>query len=186
MRSGGILLLCRYRCDRLRAPASAVIIEGTSFDLERCSMITGSCLCGGVRYEVDGRIGPALNCHCSMCRKVTGAAFRSRVAVPRKNFRWVAGEDLLTLYASSPTTTRTFCKICGSTLVSLFHDNPETLGLPMGTLDDDPGIRPTFHVFVGSKASWFEISDGLPQFEGFPPRSLVRQDGSETSIPGDG
>src|ERR1700730_10794550 len=128
-------------------------------------MITGSCLCGGVRYEIDGEIGLALNCHCSMCRKATGSAFRSRMAVPLTNFRWTAGKDLLTLYASSPTTTRTFCKVCGSTLVSLFHDNPETLGLPMGTLDDDPGIRPAFHVFVGSKAPWFEIADQLPQFE---------------------
>ena len=109
-------------------------------------MIRGSCLCGGVRYEIEGQIGPALNCHCSMCRKATGAAYRSRVAVPHKNFRWLTGQDLLTRYVSSPTTTRTFCKVCGSTLVSLFHDNPETLGLPMGTFDDDPGIRPVFHV----------------------------------------
>jgi hypothetical protein len=141
-------------------------------------MITGSCLCGGVRYEIDGKIGPALNCHCSMYRKATGAAFRSRVAVLRKNLRWVTGEGLLTYYDSSPTTTRTFCKVCGSTLVSLFHDNPETFGLPMGTLDDDPDIRPQFHVFVGSKAPWFEITDRLPQYEGFPPTTLVRQDGS--------
>jgi hypothetical protein len=115
-------------------------------------MATGSCLCGGVRYEIDGKFGPALNCHCSMCRKATGAAYRSRVAVPRKNFRWLTGEDLLTYYDSSPTTTRTFCKVCDSTLVSLFHDDPQTLGLPMGTLDDDPRIRLSCHVFVGSKA----------------------------------
>jgi hypothetical protein len=100
------------------------------------------------------------------------------VAVPLTNFRWTAGKDLLTLYASSPTTTRTFCKVCGSTLVSLFHDTPDTVGLPMGTLDDDPGIRPTFHVFVWSKAPWFEIKDQLPQFDTFPPPTLVRQDGS--------
>jgi hypothetical protein len=65
-------------------------------------MITGSCLCGSVRYEINGKFGPALNCHCSMCRKMTGAAFRSRVAIPAGNFRWLAGEDLLTRYVSSP------------------------------------------------------------------------------------
>lgn len=81
-------------------------------------MIRGSCLCNGVRYEIDGAIGPALNCHCSMCRKATGAAFRSRVAVPSKRFRWTSGEDLLTRYESSPGTIRTFCRICGATLVS--------------------------------------------------------------------
>jgi hypothetical protein len=141
-------------------------------------MIRGSCLCGSIRYEIDGQIGPALNCHCSMCRKVTGSAFRSRLAVPRENFRWLTGEDLLTHYVSSPTTTRTFCKVCGSTLVSLFDDNPETLGLAMGTLDDDPVIRPSFHVFVGSKAPWFEITDHLTKFDGFPPTTVVRHDGS--------
>jgi hypothetical protein len=141
-------------------------------------MITGSCLCGGVRYEIEGNPGPALNCHCSMCRKVTGAAFRSRVAIPSGNFRWISGEDLLARYASSPGTIRTFCRVCGATLVSLFDDNPKTLGLAMGTLDNDPGLRPSFHVFVGSKAPWFEITDDLPQFDALPPPSMVRKDGS--------
>jgi hypothetical protein len=143
-------------------------------------MITGSCLCGGVRYEIDGTIGLALNCHCSMCRKVTGAAFRSRVAVPTKNFRWLSGEDLLTRYSSSPGTNRTFCRVCGATLVSLFDDNPKTIGLAMGTLDDDPVVRPAFHVFVGSKAHWFDITDDLPQFDTLPPPSMLRKDGSSS------
>jgi hypothetical protein len=103
------------------------------------------------------------------------------VAIPSKNFRWVTGEEFLSRYVSSPGTVRTFCRICGSTLVSLFDNNPETVGLAMGTLDDDPGIRPSFHVFVGSKAPWFEITDQLPQFDGFPPATLVRQDGSAPS-----
>ena len=100
------------------------------------------------------------------------------MAVPRKNFRWLTGEDFLTGYISSPGTTRTFCKVCGSTLVSLFDDNPETLGLAMGTLDDDPAIRPNFHVFVGSKAALFEVTDRLPQFDAYPPATVARQDGS--------
>ena len=141
-------------------------------------MIRGSCLCNGVRYEIDGAIGPALNCHCSMCRKVTGAAFRSRVAVPYKNFSWTSGENLLTRYESSPGTLRIFCRVCGATLISLFDDNPNTIGLAMGTLDDDPGIRPAFHVFVRSKAQWHEITDDLPQFDALPPGEIVRKDGS--------
>jgi hypothetical protein len=109
---------------------------------------------------------------------MTGAAFRSRVAIPSEHFHWLAGEDLLTRYCSSPGTIRTFCRVCGSTLVSLFEDNPKTLGLAMGTLDDDPALRPTFHVFVGSKAPWFEITDQSPQFDTLPPATLVRLDGS--------
>lgn len=143
-------------------------------------MLRGSCLCGGVRYEIAGAIGPALNCHCSMCRKVTGAAFRSRVGVAAENFRWLSGEDLLSRYPSSPGTIRTFCRVCGATLVSLFSDNPKTLGLAMGTLDDDPGVRRAFHVFVGSKALWFEITDGLPQYDALPPTSMIRKDGSSS------
>jgi hypothetical protein len=113
-----------------------------------------------------------------MCRKVTGAAFRSRVAVPSENFRWVSGEELLTRYESSPGTVRTFCCVCGSTLVSLFDDHPKTVGLAMGTLDDDPGIQPAFHVFVGSKARWHRITDDLPQFDALAPSSIIRKDGS--------
>ena len=129
----------------------------------------GSCLCGGIRYEVDRFLGNAVNCHCSMCRKATGAAFRTRVAVPAAAFRWTAGEELLSRYESSPGETRTFCRVCGATLPTFFRDHPEQLGLPLGTLDDDPGVRAVAHVFVGSKAPWFEITDDLPQFAGGKP-----------------
>ena len=121
-----------------------------------------------MRYEVTGRPTGALHCHCSMCRKAHGAAFRSRAAVPAANFRWVQGEALLSGYRSSPGTTRTFCRVCGSNLISVFDDRPEVLGLALGTLDDDPGIRPGLHIFVGSKAPWYEIADDLPQYEALP------------------
>jgi hypothetical protein len=126
--------------------------------------LRGSCLCGGMQYEVDGPIGPVVNCHCSMCRKATGAAFRTRAAVPAKSFRWLAGENLLAGYESSPGETRTFCRVCGSTLATLFRDRPDEIGLALGTLDADPGVRPEAHVYVASKAPWFEITDDLPRF----------------------
>ena len=69
-------------------------------------MLRGSCLCGGVRYEVTGPLRGALNCHCSMCRKAHGAAFRSRAGVKVEDLRWVQGEDLLTWYETSPGTHR--------------------------------------------------------------------------------
>ena len=124
----------------------------------------GSCLCGGIRYEIDGTLGPVVNCHCSMCRKATGAAFRTRAAVASADFRWRAGADLLARYRSSPGEERTFCRVCGATLVTLFLDRPDQLGLALGTLDDDPGVRASAHVFVASKAPWFEIEDDLPRF----------------------
>jgi len=65
-------------------------------------MLRGSCLCGSVRYEVRQPLGRIVHCHCSMCRKAHGAAFRTRAAVRVADFRWIAGEDLLTHYESSP------------------------------------------------------------------------------------
>lgn len=133
-------------------------------------MLRGSCLCGGIRYEIRGELRLPLNCHCSMCRKATGAAFRSRAAVASHDFRWIAGEELLSRYQSSPGDIRTFCKVCGSSLVTFFPASPNELGLALGTLDDDPGVKPQFHVYVASKAAWHEITDDLPQFSaGLPP-----------------
>ena len=125
-------------------------------------MLRGSCLCGGIRYEVTGPLRTPLNCHCSMCRKATGAAFRTRAAVTESDFHWISGEDLLGRYRSSEFETRTFCSVCGSTLVTLIPRRKEA-GLALGTLDDDPGIRTERNIFVSSKAPWNEICDDLPQ-----------------------
>ena len=133
------------------------------------SVLGGGCLCGGIRYEIEGPVGPLLFCHCSMCRKAHGTAFRSRLAVPKAAFRFVSGEALLERYRSSGDTVRSFCRACGSPLVNLWDGDPERYGLALGTLDDDPGVRPACRVFVGSKAPWFEITDPLPQFEAFAP-----------------
>jgi hypothetical protein len=126
--------------------------------------IKGSCLCGGIEYEVNGEFGKVVNCHCSMCRKATGAAFRTRAAVPPGAFRWLAGENLVSWYQSSPLETRTFCRVCGSTLPTFIAGDHPEIGLPLGTLDGDPGVRASAHIFVGSKAPWFEITDDLPKF----------------------
>jgi hypothetical protein len=132
--------------------------------------LRGSCLCGGLRYELTGALHRVIHCHCSMCRKATGAAFRTRASVRSHEFRWTQGESLLGRYPSSPGQTRTFCTACGATLITLFQDHPEFLGLALGSLDADPRIRAVAHVHVASKAPWFEITDDLPQYpEDLPP-----------------
>jgi len=89
-------------------------------------MLHGSCLCGGVRYEITGPLSGALNCHCSMCRKAHGAAFRSRARINATDFRWVQGEELVTYYESSPVTTEASAASAGhlflaaSTIIRLF------------------------------------------------------------------
>jgi len=132
--------------------------------------LRGSCLCGGIRYEINGKLSEALNCHCSMCRKAHGAAFRSRAKVQSADFRWIAGEHLLTFFESSPGNRRGFCRVCGTPILSKYDADSSVFGLPLGALDDDPGIRPEMHVYVASKAPWFSISDNLPQFAERPKR----------------
>jgi len=130
--------------------------------------LTGKCLCGAIAYEINGELGPIVNCHCSKCRRWHGAAFRTRATVKRKDFMWVKGEDNLSKYHSSKNVIKTFCKTCGTSLISMYEDKPDYIGLPIGGLEQDPGSRPVANIFVGSKSPWYEITDHLPQYEELP------------------
>ena len=132
-------------------------------------MLTGSCLCGAIRYAIEGRIGPVVNCHCSQCRKASGAAFASNASVRRDAFRFLAGRSSVREYESSPGKFRAFCGQCGSPVYSRRDSEPELRRIRLGTLDSDPERRPLAHVWTGSKAPWYEIRDGLPQYPGDPP-----------------
>jgi hypothetical protein len=134
-------------------------------------MLRGSCPCGGVRYEINGPLRGVLNCHCSMCRKAHGAAYRTRASVKAADFGWVQGEELVTYYESTPGNHRGFCRVCGSPLISRFDFDPTVYGVPLGALDDDPGKKPKLHVFVAHKAPWHDITDELPQFAELPPKA---------------
>ncbi len=132
--------------------------------------IRGSCLCGGIRFEITGKPGPMGSCHCTRCRKVTGAAFFTGMLVRRRYLRWIQGEELVERYdADGPfPLVRTFCRTCGSYLGELSGEG-ESLVVAAAILDDDPGRRVVGHEWVGSKASWYDIADELPRFErGFP------------------
>jgi hypothetical protein len=100
-----------------------------------------------------------------MCRKAHGAAFGSYANVKDADFALLSGGAEIGGYQSTPEVTRTFCRRCGSTLQFISTKRPGTFSLAVGTLDDDPRLRPAFHIFVGSKAPWFDITDGLPQHE---------------------
>lgn len=131
-------------------------------------MLTGSCLCGRIRYEVAGELGPIGHCHCSICRKSHAAPFGTHASVRSEDFRWVGGEELVASYESSPGRFRRFCRNCGATLTG--HGEGKEVGaIAVATLDVDPGARPVAHIMVGSKAPWFEITDSLPRFDGVPP-----------------
>lgn len=129
-------------------------------------MTTGTCLCGAVRYEIDGPFSFMGHCHCSMCRKAHGSIFVTWAAAPLPGFRWIRGEDAIERYESSPGGHRSFCRHCGSATPVFTADSAV---VPAGSLEGDPGIRPQLHMFAGSKAPGFEITDGLPQYAEWPP-----------------
>ncbi len=131
-------------------------------------MTRGACLCGTVQYEMAGPFSMMMHCHCSMCRKHHGASFATFVAGPYAGFRWIAGEDAVAKYASSPQGERSYCRHCGSVAPTLMADAGYAAA-PAGNLEGDLGIRPQMHAFVGSKAPFYTITDDLPQHEGMPP-----------------
>jgi hypothetical protein len=131
-------------------------------------MIRGSCLCGGVRFEVNSTAGPFELCHCSRCRKVSGSAFMAGIYVRTADFRLLQGADLVSSYDApileSPPAYRTyFCSRCGSPVPEPAPAN-RWLEIPAGALDDDPQVRPDKHIFVDFASPWYEIADALPRF----------------------
>jgi hypothetical protein len=124
-----------------------------------------------VRYRLDGPAQFINHCHCSMCRKVHGAAFGSFLHADGRHFAWTGGADEVSRYESSAGTFRAFCPRCGSA-VPVLEDGGTHVTIPAGSLDDDPGVRPVVHIHVASKAPWFEIADDLPRFAEFPPQSF--------------
>lgn len=136
-------------------------------------MPTGSCLCGGVRFEIEGRLTPMQYCHAKRCQKATGSAFAVEVAAKSSAFRWVRGEDLIVTYDAPllrepPAYRRAFCRVCGSPLPVVREGVPWVV-FQAGVLDDDAGSRPFQHIFVADRPAWDELTDDLPRFDGRPP-----------------
>jgi hypothetical protein len=125
-------------------------------------ILSGQCFCGAVHYAVADAFGYAANCHCSNCRRTTGSAFKPFAGIARDKLRVTEGEDNLMIFGDE-NGNDTHCKTCGSLLYSVVRAGA-FVHVAMGTLIDDPTIRPAAHIFVGSKAPWFTITDDLPQY----------------------
>jgi len=132
-------------------------------------MLRGHCECGRVRFEVDGNINDFSHCHCSQCRRLHGAAYATFAGIARDEFRYVTGENVTRAFASSDSHERIFCAECGSSILVALDTEPDTFYLSMSTLEGDPPRPPGYHIFVGSKAPWHEITDDLAQFAEEPP-----------------
>jgi hypothetical protein len=132
--------------------------------------VRGSCLCGGVRFEITGPFLRAGHCHCSRCRKHSGAAVGTQGRVRREDFRLVSGAGLIRIFVPEPgAAVKAFCSVCGSSLFGGTWPEGDEVSIRLGSLDSDPGIRPQFHTFVDSRAPWDEITDSLPRFPGRRP-----------------
>jgi hypothetical protein len=130
------------------------------------SMVLGACLCGALRYEVEGPFENLMHCHCSMCRKHHGAPFATFVGAKKSGFRWISGESSVAEFKSSPNGVRRHCSTCFSVAPAVMG---ETVFMPAGNLDGDLGDAGGMHVFVGSKAPWLTIGDDLPRHDTVPP-----------------
>ena len=124
-------------------------------------MLSGRCECRAVAYRVADEFRYAANCHCSRCRAATGSAFKPFAGIERDKLIVTEGDDRLSVFGEE-TLNDTRCAECGSLLYSVVRDG-EWVHVAMGSLVDDPSIRPSEHIYVGSKAPWFEITDELPQ-----------------------
>jgi hypothetical protein len=138
----------------------------STVDASSVPILRGKCLCGAVHYEVEDQFGYSLNCHCSNCRRATGAAFKPFAGIERGKFKISDGaQDLFTFGEESAHDAH--CGKCGSLLYSLVQE-AAFVHVTLGTLIDSPSIRPSAHIFVGSKAPWFTITDDLPQYDELP------------------
>ncbi|WP_233800871.1 GFA family protein [Paraburkholderia sp. HP33-1] len=129
-------------------------------------LLAGRCLCGAVHYSVKDEFVYALNCHCSNCRRATGSAFKPFAGIERDKLRITQGEDRLLIFGDERAEHDVRCKICGSLMFSVVRQG-QYVHVTLGTLTDAPTMRPTAHIFVGSKAPWYSITDQLPQHDEF-------------------
>ena len=129
--------------------------------------LIGKCLCGAVQVSIADEFLYAGYCHCPDCRASSGSAFSAFAGIPKEKLQLTCGAESISKFRKNEDNVIHFCRHCGSWLFSIVR-NGEFAHVRLGILIDDPSIRPSFHIFVGSKAPWHTICDGLPQFVGLP------------------
>jgi hypothetical protein len=133
-------------------------------------VVAGSCLCGGVRFEVTLPFRRASHCHCSRCRKHSGAGALTQGRVPRERFRLISGEELVSVYRPEGGMAKALCSVCGSSLFGGQWPEGDRISVRLGALDDDPQVRPMRHSYIDSRAPWDVIpDDGLARYPDAPP-----------------
>jgi hypothetical protein len=157
---------CSFRPPKIWA------VSGASAQPSPQSPLGGGCLCGVIRYQVTRPLSSARYCHCTHCQRRTGTAASANGLVPREGFSLLSGREQLRSYKPEAGVPKHFCSVCGSALFSADPFADEQVVVRLGTLDRDPGIRPSYRQFVDSAAPWEPIpDDGLPRY----PRSASAQ-----------
>lgn len=128
--------------------------------------MNGSCLCGAVAYAIDRLDMPIVQCHCNSCRKANAAAFVPTAGVMREHFRWLRGEEKLAAFESSPGKLRRFCSICGSHLLAERINQPHVI-VRVATLDQDPGVKPSVHIWCSHDREWLRDADDVAFYAGW-------------------
>ena len=157
-------------CDAYPEDSGIPSVDGIPVPGKADGPFRGSCLCGAVSYQVTEPFKVAHNCHCSRCRYGRAAAHATNGFVTYEGLQYLSGEDRLKQYRvpGARYFTQVFCEVCSS----LMPRKDEERGIcvvPLGSLDDDPEIRPIDHIYVDYKAGWHDITDDLPQFPEGPP-----------------
>ena len=127
-------------------------------------------MCSEVSCEVTAPYDFAWNCHCSQCRRAHGAAYASYAGVKPENFKWLSGEELVKTYELDEGGF-CFCSKCGSNVAGSW--NGVINAVTFGTMEGDPELHPDQHIFVGSRAPWIKIADGLPENDEYPPETII-------------
>ena len=125
-------------------------------------MLKGGCYCGGIRYEAQAAPFNEANCHCSICRRTTGAPFVAWFSVPRSQFRLTQGNP--TRFRSTAKGTRSFCPECGTQITFEHADYPDEIDITTCSLDEPARFAPKAHIWTRSKVDWINLADGLPAF----------------------
>ena len=131
-------------------------------------MVTGQCLCGQVRFEIDGELGETRLCYCELCRRANGSTFSANISVAVENYRLLNGREHIREFESSPGVFHAFCSNCGSPVYARVANDPAHLRIRLGMLDREARVRVASHVWVRSKPAWYEITDNLPQYKAGP------------------
>lgn len=131
--------------------------------------VTGGCLCGAVRYEIAGPVPPGAHCHCSMCRRASGAPVLTWASVPLEAFTVTKGE--LAIYHSSARAERRFCRDCGAQIAFWSADTADEIDVTVATFDDAGAHPPDHHVYAGDRLTWLSIDENLIAYPADTPRN---------------